>query len=184
MAFLKDLYNQKVAKDLQKEFAYSSVMQIPRIEKIVINAGIGNAVADGKHLEAAVNELTLITGQKPVVTKAKKSIAAFKLRAGQGIGAKVTLRGNRMWAFMETLFNIALPSVRDFKGISNNGFDSHGNYTLGVREQIIFPQVVYDDVKSVRGFDITFVTTANTKEEARALLVALGAPFQKLKGDK
>lgn len=184
MAFLKEQYNQKIAKELQKEFAYSSVMQIPKIEKIVINAGIGNAVADSKHLEAAVKELELITGQKPVITKAKKSIATFKLREGQGIGAKVTLRGDRMWAFMETLFNIALPRVRDFKGISNNSFDSQGNYTLGVKEQIIFPQVIYDDVKSVRGFDVTFVTTAKSQQEAKALLVALGAPFQKARGDK
>lgn len=184
MAFLKDLYKNKVAKDLQKEFAYSSVMQIPKIEKVVINAGIGNAVADKKHLDAAISELTLITGQRPVETKAKKSIATFKLRAGQSIGAKVTLRGDRMWAFIETLFNIALPRVRDFKGISNNSFDDQGNYTLGIKEQIIFPQVVYDDVKSVRGFDVTFVTTAKTAQEAKALLVGLGAPFQKVRGDK
>ncbi|MCV3753885.1 50S ribosomal protein L5 [Ureaplasma zalophigenitalium] len=184
MSFLKELYTKTVVPNLQKEFAYSSVMQIPKVEKIIINAGIGNAVADAKNLEAAANELLLITGQKPVLTKAKNSIATFKLRKGQAIGAKVTLRGVKMWAFMEVLFNIALPRVRDFKGISNKSFDGHGNYTLGIKEQIIFPQVVYDDVKSVRGFDVTFVTTANTDEEARALLLGLGAPFQKQKGVK
>ena len=184
MAFLKQEYNKKIAPQLMAKYKYDSVMEVPKLEKIVINMGVGNAVQDAKNLELAVNEIERITGQKPVITKAKKSIASFKLREGQGIGAKVTLRGNTMWAFVETLFNIALPRVRDFRGLENKSFDGRGNYTLGIREQIIFPQIIYDDIKQVRGFDVTFVTSAKTNDEARALLKALGAPFKKVKGEK
>lgn len=184
MSALKEKYSKEISQELKKEFNLSSVMQIPKIEKIVINKGVGDAVQDAKNLELAVNELEAITGQKPVLTRAKKSIATYKVRQGQAIGCKVTLRGEKMWAFLETLFNIALPRVRDFKGISNKGFDEHGNYTLGIKEQIIFPQIVYDNVKKVNGFDITFVISGDNKEQSRALLKALGAPFVRVKGEK
>lgn len=184
MAFLRDKYINEIAPDMKQKFNLESVMQIPKIEKVVINMGIGDAVQDSKNLELAVNELQTITGQKPVVTKAKKSIATYKVRQGQGIGCKVTLRNEKMWAFLETLFNVALPRVRDFRGISNKSFDGRGNYTLGIKEQIIFPQIVYDNVKKVRGFDITFVITGDSDEMSRYLLKSLGAPFQKLKEEK
>lgn len=184
MAFLKEEYNKKIAPELMTKFNYKSNMEIPKLEKIVINMGVGDAVHDSKNLELALNELELITGQKPIVTTAKKSIATFKLRAGQGIGAKVTLRGDNMWSFVETLFNVALPRVRDFRGLPTTSFDGRGNYTMGIKEQIIFPQIIYDNVKRVRGFDVSFITTTNSNEEAYALLKALGAPFKKLKGEK
>lgn len=183
MSFLKTKFQKEIAPAMMKEFNLSSVMQITKLEKVVINKGVGAAVQDSKLLEAAVNEIEIISGQKPLVTKAKKSIATFKLRQGQGIGAKVTLRGERMWAFVETLFNVALPRVRDFRGISWKGFDVQGNYTLGIKEQIIFPQIIYDDIKKVSGFDITFVTSNNDVEQSKYLLKALGAPFQKNKGE-
>ena len=184
MAFLKEKYKKEIAPDMMKQFNLSSVMQIPKIEKVVINMGIGDAVHDSKNLELAIKELELITGQKPVITKAKKSIATYKVRQGQGIGCKVTLRNEKMWGFIETLFNIALPRVRDFRGISNKSFDGRGNYTLGIKEQIIFPQIVYDNVKKVRGFDVTFVITGDDDKMSRYLLKSLGAPFQKLKEEK
>lgn len=184
MAFLKEKYVKEIAPELKQKFNLSSVMQIPKIEKVVINMGIGDAVQDAKNLELAMNELELIAGQKPMITRAKKSIATFKVRQGQGIGCKVTLRGDVMWAFIETLFNIALPRVRDFRGISNKSFDGHGNYTLGIKEQIIFPQIVYDNVKRVRGFDITFVITGDDDKMSRELLKQLGAPFQKTKEEQ
>lgn len=181
MPFLKDKYIKEIIPAMQKEFNLKSVMEVAKLEKVVINKGLGAAVNDSKLLESAVNELELITGQKPLITKAKKSIASYKLRQGQPIGCKVTLRGDRMWAFIETLFNIALPRVRDFRGISYKAFDGKGNYTIGIKEQIIFPQIVYDDVKRISGFDITFVTSRDSNEQAKYLLRALGAPFQKIK---
>ncbi len=177
---LKEIYKKEIAPELQKEFKFSSVMQIPKLEKIVINAGIGDAAHDVKNLDAAVNELLLITGQKPVITKAKKSIATYKVREGQGIGCKVTLRGEKMWNFAYMLFNVALPRVRDFRGLNPHSFDGRGNYTIGIKEQIIFPQVVYDNVKRIRGFDITFVTSTNSDKEALSLLNRLGAPIRKV----
>ena len=176
MAFLKEKYINEIAPDMKQKFNLLSVMQIPKIEKVVINMGVGDAVQDSKNLELAVNELQTITGQKPVITRAKKSIATYKVRQGQGIGCKVTLRNDKMWAFIETLFNVSLPRVRDFRGISNKSFDGRG--------QIIFPQIVYDNVKKVRGFDITFVITGDSDEMSRYLLKSLGAPFQKLKEEK
>lgn len=184
MSVIKNKYIDEVVSQLKKEFNLSSVMQVPKIEKVVINKGVGEAVQDIKNLEVAMTELELITGQKPVSTKAKKSIATYKVRQGQPIGCKVTLRGQKMWAFIETLFNIALPRVRDFKGISNKGFDANGNYTLGIKEQIIFPQIIYDNVRKVNGFDITFVISSEDAEQSRALLKHLGAPFQRIKGEK
>ena len=161
------------------KFEYKSVMQLPKVEKIVINMGVGDAVQNSKALDAAVEELTIITGQKPVVTKAKKSIAGFRLREGMPIGAKVTLRGERMYEFLDKLISIALPRVRDFRGVSKKAFDGRGNYTLGVKEQLIFPEIDYDKVSKVRGMDIVIVTTANSDEEARELLTQFGMPFQK-----
>ncbi len=184
MSFLKEKYIKEIVPAMQKEFGLKSVMEVAKLEKVVINKGLGSAVQDSKLLEVAADELALITGQKPLITKAKKSIAGYKLRQGQGIGCKVTLRGDRMWAFIETLFNIALPRVRDFRGISSKSFDGKGNYTIGIKEQIIFPQIVYDNVKQVSGFDITFVTSRDSDDQARYLLRALGAPLQKVKGDK
>lgn len=180
MTEIKKRYINEVAPALQKEFSYKSTMQIPKLEKIVINAGIGDAAQDAKNLELAVNELQLITGQKPLITKAKKSIATYKVRQGQGIGTKVTLRGERMWQFLELLFNVALPRVRDFKGLNPHSFDGRGNYTIGIKEQIIFPQIVYDNVKRIRGYDITFVTSTNDNAQALALLMKLGAPIRKV----
>ncbi len=176
-------YQEQIKNALMTDGAYKSVMQLPKLEKIVINSGVGDATSDAKLLESVVNELTAITGQKPVITRSKKAIATFKLRENQGIGAKVTLRGEKMWNFIENLINIALPRVRDFKGIPNNSFDHHGNYTLGIKEQIIFTEINYDDVKKIRGFDVTFVTSSNDDEQARKLLKAIGLPFAKTKGN-
>lgn len=176
---LQERYENEVVKSLMEKFNYSSKMQAPKIEKIVLNVGVGDAVSNSKLLDDAVNELTLITGQKPVITKAKKSIAGFKLRAGQAIGCKVTLRGERMYEFLDKLINVSLPRVRDFRGVSNNSFDGRGNYTLGIKEQLIFPEIDFDKVNKLRGMDIVFVTTAKTDEEGHELLAMLGMPFQK-----
>ena len=176
---LQERYENEVVKSLMEKFNYSSKMQAPKIEKIVLNIGVGDAVSNSKLLDDAVNELTLITGQKPVVTRAKKSIAGFKLREGQAIGCKVTLRGERMYEFLDKLVNVSLPRVRDFRGVSNNSFDGRGNYTLGVKEQLIFPEIEYDKVDKVRGMDVIFVTTAKTDEEARELLTQFNMPFTK-----
>lgn len=176
---LKERYENEIRKALNEQYHYSSVMQIPGLDKIVVNIGVGDATQDAKRLEEAVAELTLITGQKPVITKAKKSIASFKLREGQSIGCKVTLRGIRMWDFLDKLVSIALPRVRDFRGVSKNAFDGRGNYTLGVKEQLIFPEIDYDKVTKVRGMDIVIVTTAQTDKEAYTLLDLIGMPFQK-----
>ena len=176
---LQERYENEVVKSLMEKFNYSSKMQAPKIEKIVLNIGVGDAVSNSKLLDDAVNELTLITGQKPVVTRAKKSIAGFKLREGQAIGCKVTLRGERMYEFLDKLVNVSLPRVRDFRGVSNNSFDGRGNYALGIKEQLIFPEIEYDKVDKVRGMDIIFVTTANTDEEARELLTLFNMPFAK-----
>ena len=176
---LQKRYNDEIVKQLTDKFNYTSIMQCPKLVKIVVNMGVGDAIANPKALEEAVEELTTITGQKPVITKAKKSIANFKLREGMQIGCKVTLRGERMYDFFDKLVNIALPRVRDFRGVSKTAFDGRGNYTLGVREQLIFPEVNYDKVAIVRGMDIVIVTTANTNEEAYALLEACGMPFAK-----
>ena len=179
MARLKEKYTSEVAPALMKKFEYSSPMQIPRLEKIVVNVGCGEAKENAKALEAVVADLTAITGQKPVITHAKKSVANFKLREGMAIGAKVTLRSERMWEFLDRLFNVALPRVRDFRGISPTAFDGRGNYALGLKEQLIFPEIEYDKIDKIRGMDIIMVTTANTDEEARELLSLLGAPFEK-----
>lgn len=176
---LKEKFQNEVTPALMSKFEYSSVMQVPKIEKIVINMGVGDAVQNSKSLDAAVEDLEIISGQKPVITKAKKSIAGFRLREGMPIGTKVTLRGERMYDFLDKLVSIALPRVRDFRGVSKNAFDGRGNYTLGVKEQLIFPEIDYDKVSKVRGMDIVIVTTANTDEEARELLTQLGMPFQK-----
>ena len=174
---LKEKYDNEVKKALLDQYKYSSVMQIPALEKIVINIGVGDATIDAKRLEEAVSELTQITGQKPVTTRAKKSVASFKLREGQAIGCKVTLRGLRMYDFFDKLVSIALPRVRDFRGVSRNAFDGRGNYTLGVKEQLIFPEIEYDKVAKVRGMDIVIVTTAKTDKEAYSLLELMGMPF-------
>ncbi|MCY0902245.1 MAG: 50S ribosomal protein L5 [Firmicutes bacterium] len=178
MARLREQYQTQVVGNLVQKFSYKSVMQVPRIEKVVINLGVGEAAQNEKVLDNAVADLTLIAGQKPVITKAKKSIAGFKLREGQKIGVKVTLRGERMYHFLDKLFNIALPRVRDFRGISPKSFDGRGNYTLGLREQLIFPEIDYDKIDKVRGMEVVIVTTAATDEEARALLTEMGAPFR------
>ena len=174
---LKKLYQDEVAPALMQKFGYKSTMQIPRLEKIVVNVGCSEARENPKVLDAVVNDLTTITGQKAVITKAKKSVANFKLREGMPIGAKVTLRGDKMWEFLDRLFNVALPRVRDFRGISADAFDGRGNYALGVKEQLIFPEIEYDKIDKIRGMDIIIVTTAHTDEEARALLEQVGAPF-------
>ena len=179
MSRLKDKYLNEITPALMSKFEYTSVMQVPKVEKIVINMGVGDAVQNSKALDAAVEELTIITGQKPVVTKAKKSIAGFRLREGMPIGAKVTLRGERMYQFLDKLVAIALPRVRDFRGVSKKAFDGRGNYTLGVKEQLIFPEIDFDKVSKARGMDIVIVTTANSDEEARELLTQFGMPFQK-----
>ena len=179
MARLKDMYSKEVAPALMNKFAYRSPMQVPRFDKIVINIGAGDAKENAKVIDTIIADLTLITGQKAVPTYAKKSVANFKLRQGQKIGAKVTLRGDRMYEFMDRLLNLALPRVRDFKGINPNGFDGRGNYSLGLKEQLIFPEIEYDKVEKIRGMDIVFVTTAHTDEEARELLKLMGAPFAK-----
>ena len=174
---LKKLYQDEVAPALMQKFGYKSTMQIPRLEKIVVNVGCSEARENAKVLDAVVNDLTTITGQKAVITKAKKSVANFKLREGMPIGAKVTLRGNKMWEFLDRLFNVALPRVRDFRGISADAFDGRGNYALGVKEQLIFPEIEYDKIDKIRGMDIVVCTTAKTDEEARELLRQIGAPF-------
>lgn len=177
MARLKEQYVNEVAPALMKKFSYKSVMQIPKLDKIVINVGCGEVRDNPKALEAIVGDISKITGQKPVVCKAKKSVANFKLREGMDVGVKVTLRGNRMYEFLDRFFNLALPRVRDFRGINPNSFDGRGNYSLGIKEQLIFPEIEFDKVDKVRGMDICFVTTAGTDEEARELLTLLGAPF-------
>ena len=179
MARLKVKYNEEVAPALFKKFGYKSVMQVPKIEKIVINVGCGEARENAKVLDAVVNDLGIITGQKAVVTIAKKSVANFKLREGMPVGAKVTLRGEKMWEFLDRLFNVALPRVRDFHGISSNAFDGRGNYALGVKEQLIFPEIEYDKIDKIRGMDVVICTTAQTDEEARELLTLVGAPFER-----
>ena len=176
---LKKLYQDEVAPALMQKFGYKSTMQIPRLEKIVVNVGCSEARENAKVLDAVVNDLTTITGQKAVITKAKKSVANFKLREGMPIGAKVTLRGNKMWEFLDRLFNVALPRVRDFRGINPNSFDGRGNYALGVKEQLIFPEIEYDKIDKIRGMDIIICTTAKTDEEAKALLELVGAPFER-----
>lgn len=179
MTRLKEKFNNEISAELVKKFNYSSVMEVPKIEKIVVNMGIGDAVQNSKVLDSAVEELQAITGQKPLVTKAKKSIATFRLREGMPIGAKVTLRGEQMYEFFDKLVSVSLPRVRDFRGVSKKSFDGRGNYTLGVKEQLIFPEIDYDKVSKVRGMDIVIVTTAKTDEEARELLTQFGMPFQK-----
>ena len=174
---LKAKYQAEVAPALMQKFGYKSVMQIPRLDKIVVNVGCGEARDNAKVLDAVVNDLTNITGQKAIITKAKKSVANFKLREGMPIGAKVTLRGNKMWEFLDRLFNVALPRVRDFQGINPNSFDGRGNYALGIKEQLIFPEIEYDKIDKIRGMDVVICTTAHTDEEARALLEQVGAPF-------
>ena len=178
-ARLKEMYVKDVAPALMKKFEYKSVMQIPKLEKIVINVSTGEAITNSKSIDAIVSDLKQITGQTPVKCKAKKSVANFKLREGMVIGAKVTLRGDRMYEFLDRLFNLALPRVRDFRGINPNSFDGRGNYNMGVKEQLIFPEIDYDKIDKVRGMDICFVTTANTDEEAKELLTLMGAPFSK-----
>lgn len=177
MARLKDYYKSDVAPALMKKFSYKSVMQIPKLEKVVINVGCGEARDNAKMIDAIMGDLALITGQKAIVCKARKSVANFKLREGMNIGAKVTLRGDRMYEFLDRLFNVALPRVRDFRGINPNSFDGRGNYNMGLKEQLIFPEIDYDKIDKVRGMDICFVTTASTDEEARELLTLMGAPF-------
>ena len=179
MSNLKELYNKEITASLMKEYNYSSKMEVPRLEKIVVNMGVGDGAHDSKFIEAAVKDLEAITGQKPVVTKARKSIAGFKLREGQPIGCKVTLRGENMYNFMDKLIKLALPRVRDFRGISKTAFDGRGNYTLGIKEQLIFPEINFDKVNKLRGMDIVFVTTAKTDEEGHELLAQLGMPFHK-----
>ena len=174
---LKVKYANEVAPALMQKFGYTSTMQIPRIEKIVVNCGCGEARENAKVLEAVVNDLGIITGQKPIITKAKKSVANFKLREGMPIGAKVTLRSDKMWEFLDRLFNVALPRVRDFQGINPNSFDGRGNYALGIKEQLIFPEIEYDKIDKIRGMDVVICTTAQTDEEARELLTLIGAPF-------
>ncbi len=176
---LKEKYLNEVVPNLKNKYNYKSIMEVPKLEKIVVNMGVGDATTNSKLMEAAANDLALITGQKPVITKAKKSIAGFKVREGQAIGCKVTLRGENMYNFMDKLISIALPVVRDFRGVSPKAFDGRGNYTMGIKEQLIFPEINFDDVVKVRGMDIVFVTTAKTNEEAFDLLNELGIPFRK-----
>ena len=179
MEKLKEVYDKEVKQAMMKKFGYTSEMQVPKLEKIVINMGLGDIKDTPKVLENAVNDLTLITGQKPVVTKSKKAIAAFKLREGVSVGCKVTLRSGKMYDFAYKLFNVALPRVRDFRGVSVNSFDGRGNYSMGIKEQLIFPEIEYDKIDKLRGMDIIFVTTAKTDEEAKELLTLLGMPFSK-----
>ena len=178
MELLREHYEKEVVPALMKKFNYKSTMQVPKLEKIVINIGLGDTKENPKELENAVNDLALITGQKPVITKAKKSIAAFKLREGANVGCKVTLRSDKMYDFAYKLFNVALPRVRDFRGVSKNSFDGRGNYSMGIKEQLIFPEIEYDKIDKLRGMDIIFVTTAESNEEAKELLTLLGMPFQ------
>jgi large subunit ribosomal protein L5 len=179
---LQERYKAEIAETLMKDFQYDNVMQIPKLVKVVINIGLGESIQNAKAIDAAVNDLALISGQKPVVTRAKKSIAAFKLRAGMPIGAMVTLRGQRMYEFVDRLTSAAMPRIRDFRGVSPNAFDGRGNYTLGLREQLIFPEIDYDKIAKTRGLEISFVTTARTDEEGRRLLQLLGMPFAKTEG--
>lgn len=179
MAKLHDIYRQEVIKKLSEQFGYKTVMQVPRIEKITLNMGVGEAVADKKVLENAVKDMTAISGQKPLITKVRKSVAGFKIREGYPIGCKVTLRGERMWDFLERLICIAMPRIRDFRGVSSKSFDGRGNYSMGVREQIIFPEIEFDKVDAIRGMDVTITTSAKTDDEARALLAAFNFPFRK-----
>lgn len=179
MSRLKDKYLSEVTKGLQEKYNYKNVMQIPKVTKVVINMAVGEAVTNSKALDAAVNDMTIISGQKPIITKAKKSIAAFKIREGMNLGCKVTLRGERMYEFLDKLMNLALPRVRDFHGVNAKGFDGRGNYTLGLKEQLIFPEIEYDKVDKARGMDITIVTTATTDEEGRDMLTMMGMPFEK-----
>lgn len=179
MSTFKELYNNEIKKNLMEKFGYKSIMQVPKLDKIVVNIGVGEASHDSKFIEAASKDLEVITGQKPIITKAKKSIAGFKLREGQPIGVKVTLRGEAMYNFMEKLIKVALPRVRDFRGVSSKAFDNFGNYTLGIKEQLIFPEIDYDNIVKLRGMDIVFVTTAKTNEEAFELLSGFGMPFRK-----
>ena len=176
---LKERYQEELIPELMKSLDLKNVMQVPRVEKVVVNIGVGEAIDNAKALDAAVSDLSIITGQKPIVTKAKKSIANFKLREGRSIGAKVTLRGYRMWAFLDRLMNVALPRVRDFRGISPNSFDGRGNYTLGLREQLIFPEIDYDQIDKIRGFEVSIVTSAGDDDQGRQLLQLLGMPFRK-----
>jgi large subunit ribosomal protein L5 len=175
---LKARFRDEVRARLRSELGLANTMQVPRLEKVVLNMGVGDAIKDGRMLEAAVDDLAIITGQRPVITKARKSIAGFKVREGMAIGAKVTLRGDRMWEFVDRLISTAIPRIRDFRGLDPSGFDGHGNYTLGLTEQLIFPEIDYDKVVKIRGMDITVVTTARNDDEGRALLIALGFPFQ------
>lgn len=179
MSRLLETYNSEIKDAMMKKFEYKSIMQVPKLEKIVINMGVGEAKDNAKVLENAVKDLTIIAGQKPVITKAKKSVAVFKIREGMNIGCKVTLRGKKMYEFLDRLVSLALPRVRDFRGINPNAFDGRGNYALGIKEQIIFPEIEYDKIDKIRGMDIIFVTTANTDEEARELLTQFGMPFRK-----
>ena len=178
-ARLKETYKNDVFPQLKEKFQYENVMEVPKLEKVTLNMGLGEAKENAKVLESAVEEISLITGQRPVVTKARKSIANFKVRAGMPVGAKVTLRGDNMYVFIDKLFNIALPRVRDFKGVSKNSFDGRGNYAMGIKEQLIFPEINYDKVETIKGMNIVFTTTAKTDEEAAALLAGLGMPFEK-----
>jgi large subunit ribosomal protein L5 len=171
-------YEEEIAPDLLQEFDYSNVMQVPKVEKVVVNIGIGEAIQDGKAIDNASNDLRLITGQQPIIRKAKKSVAAFRLREGMPVGLKVTLRGPRMWYFLDKLLSVALPRIRDFRGVSESAFDGHGNYTLGLREQLIFPEIDYDKIDKTRGMEVTIVTTAGTDGEALSLLRRLGMPFR------
>jgi len=178
MSRLKDKYRNDIVAAMMKKFAYKNVMQVPKLEKVVVSMGVGEAIQNSKAMDAALVDMTIITGQKPITTKAKRSIAAFKLREGMTVGAKVTLRGERMYEFVDRLFNIAIPRIRDFRGISPKSFDGRGNYSMGVREQLIFPEIEYDKIDKIRGMDIIFVTTAKTDEEARELLSLMGMPFK------
>ncbi|NLL53354.1 MAG: 50S ribosomal protein L5 [Peptococcaceae bacterium] len=178
MARLKEFYKQEITPALMKKFNYKNIMQTPRLEKVVVNVGIGEAIQNPKVIDSATDDIMTITGQKPIVTRAKKSIAAFKLRTGMPVGVKVTLRGERMYEFVDRLLNVALPRVRDFQGVSGKSFDGRGNYTLGIKEQLIFPEISYDKIDKIRGMDIVFVTTAKTDEEAKELLKGFGMPFR------
>ncbi|HPT68599.1 MAG TPA: 50S ribosomal protein L5 [Syntrophomonas sp.] len=178
MARLYEVYKQEITPKLMDKFQYKNVMQVPKVEKVIINIGVGEAIQNPKALDAAVNDLTLICGQKPIITKAKKSIAGFKLREGMSIGCKVTLRGERMYLFLDKLINIVLPRVRDFRGVSPQAFDGRGNYSLGIKEQTIFPEIEYDKIDKIRGMEVVIVTTAKTDEEARELLKSMGMPFR------
>ena len=179
MTRMRAKYEEEVRKALMEKFGYKSPMQIPKLDKIIVNIGVGEAKDNAKALEAAVGDLAIITGQKPVITKAKKSVANFKIREGMNLGCKVTLRSDRMYEFLDRLFNVALPRVRDFRGINPNSFDGRGNYSMGLKEQLIFPEIEYDKIDTIRGMDINFITTAKTDEEARELLSLMGAPFEK-----